>query len=135
MKKSYDNFNKCFVLLFIFLIYFSFLFIFLFNKKLIIFKVFNGVVFDSNNVLLVLNDKELKIFNKNKKLYINNKSYVFNISKIDNDVLERNGDKYNNVFIEINLSNMYKVGDVLSLTIMNDRKCLFKIFNVIWDGD
>ena len=42
---------------------------------------------------------------------------------------------YNNVFIEINLSNMYKVGDVLSLTIMNDRKCLFKIFNVIWDGD
>lgn len=134
MKKNYDNFNKCFILLFIFLIYFSFLFIFLFNKKLIIFKVFNGVVFD-NNVLLVLSDKELKIFNKNKKLYINNKSYVFNISKIDNDVLERNGDKYNNVFIEINLPNMYKVGDVLSLTIMNDRKCLFKIFNVIWDGD
>lgn len=134
MKKNYDNFNKCFILLFIFLIYFSFLFIFLFNKKLIIFKVFNGVVFD-NNVLLVLSDKELKIFNKNKKLYINNKSYVFNISKIDNDVLERNGDKYNNVFIEVNLPNMYKVGDVLSLTIMNDRKCLFKIFNVIWDGD
>lgn len=134
MKKNYDNFNKCFILLFIFLIYFSFLFIFLFNKKLIIFKVFNGVVFD-NNVLLVLSDKELKIFNKNKKLYINNKSYVFNISKIDNDVLERNGDKYNNVFIEVNLPNMYKVGDVLSLTIMNDRKCLFKIFDVIWDGD
>ena len=135
MKKNYDNFNKCFILLFIFLIYFSFLFIFLFNKKLIIYKVFSGVVFDSNNVLLVLNDDELKIFNKNKKLYINNKSYVFNISKIDNDVLERNGDKYNNVFIEINLPNMYKVGDVLSLTIMNDRKNLFRIFNVIWDGD
>lgn len=135
MKKNYDNFNKCFILLFIFLIYFSFLFIFLFNKKLIIFKVFNGVVFDNNNVLLVLSDKELKIFNKNKKLYINNKCYMFDISKIDNNVLERNGDKYNNVFIEVNLPNMYKVGDVLNLTIMNDRKNLFRIFNVIWDGD
>lgn len=135
MKKNYDNFNKCFILLFIFFVYFSFLFIFLFNKKLIIFKVFSGVVFDNNNVLLVLSDKELKIFNKNKKLYINNKSYVFNISKIDNDVLERNGDKYNNVFIEVNLPNMYKVGDVFNLTIMNDRKNLFRIFNVIWDGD
>lgn len=135
MKKKYDDYSKSYCLLFIFCIFLITIIIVLFSKKLIIYKVFDGVIFDKNNILLMLSDDELKIFNKNKKLFINNKSFKFNISKIISDVLERNGDKYNQVFIEVNLSNMYKVGDVLRITIMDDRKSLFKIFKVIWDGD
>lgn len=135
MKKKYDNFNKCFILLFIFIILFLLIIIFLFNNKLIIYKVFDGMIFDKNNILLVLNDDELKVFNKNKKLFIKNKSYMFSILKTSDNEIERNGDKYNQVFIEVSLPNMYKLGDVIGITIMDDRKRLFNIFNVIWDGD
>ena len=135
MKKKYDNFNKCFILLFMFIILFLLIIIFLFNNKLIIYKVFDGMIFDKNKILLVLSDDELKVFNKNKKLFIKNKSYMFSISKTSDNEIERNGEKYNQVFIEISLPNMYKVGDVIGITIMDDRKRLFNIFNVIWDGD
>lgn len=135
MKKKYDDYSKCYLLLFIYFIIFVFIIIFLFNKKLIMYKVFDGVIFNENNILLVINDDDLKLFNRNKKLFIKNKSYKFNISKIDSNVLERNGDKYNNVFIEINMSNMYKVGDMVRISVMEDKDRLFKIFKVVWDGD
>lgn len=135
MKKKYDDFSKSYYLLFIFFVLFVGMILFFWCHRLIIYKVYDGVLYEKDNILLILSDNELKLFNKNKRLFIKNKSCVFNISKIVDDSIERNGDKYNQVFIEVNLSNMYKVGDVVKITIMDDKKSLFRIFNVIWDGD
>ena len=125
MKKSYESFGKvlvgfsCFLIcVFITIIIFS-------NKKVVLYEVFNGVIFND----------EIKLFNKNKNLYIKNKKKKFEIIKIDKDVLEREGKKYNQVYIKVNISNMYKVNDVVNISIMNKNVSSLKIFNIIWEGD
>ena len=57
------------------------------------------------------------------------------IIKIDKDILEREGNKYNQVYIKINISNLYKVNDVVNISIMNKCVSSLKIFNIIWEGD
>jgi hypothetical protein len=92
-------------------------------------------MYESNCVLLVIPDDDMKCFNKNKVLFINNNKYEFNILKVDDLGMERNGDKYNNVFIEVSFFNMFEIGEVVNITIMDNRDFLFKIFNAIWDGE
>lgn len=135
MKKSYESFGKvlvgfsCFLIcVFITIIIFS-------NKKVVLYEVFNGVIFNENIVVLVLDNDEIKLFNKNKNLYIKNKKKKFEIIKIDKDILEREGKKYNQVYIKVNISNMYKVNDVVNISIMNKNVSSLKIFNIIWEGD
>ena len=135
MKKSYESFGKvlvgfsCFLIcVFITIIIFS-------NKKVVLYEVFNGVIFNKNIVVLVLDNDEIKLFNKNKNLYIKNKKKKFEIIKIDKDILEREGKKYNQVYIKVNISNMYKVNDVVNISIMNKNVSSLKIFNIIWEGD
>lgn len=135
MKKKYDNFGKVMFGFGFFIISFFVAFIIFINQKIILYEVFNGVVFNEDIVVLVLNDDEIKLFNKNRKLYIKNKKMKFEIIKIDKDVLEREGKKYNQVYIKVNISNMYKVNDVVNISIMNKNVSSLKIFNIIWEGD
>lgn len=135
MKKKYDNFGKVMFGFGFFIVSFFVAIIIFINQKIILYEVFNGVVFNEDIVVLVLNDDEIKLFNKNRKLYIKNKKMKFEIIKIDNDVLEREGKKYNQVYIKVNISNMYKVNDVVNISIMNKNVSSLKIFNIIWEGD
>ena len=135
MKKRYENYGK--VVFGFCLLLFSILVIviYLINKKIVIYKVFSGVVYNDNVLVLVLSDEELKLFNKNKRVFIENKSKNFKIKKIDVDILERDGEEYNQVFINIDISNMYKVNDVINISIMEKNVRSYKIFSIIWEGD
>lgn len=135
MKKNYDNFSKVLIVFFIFLMVVLTIIIFLINKKIVLYKVFNGVVYNEDIIVLVLSDSELKLFNKNKKIFIKNKKNSFEIIKIDKDVLEREGKKYNQVYIKTNISNMHKVNDVIDISIMEKSVSSLKIFSIIWEGD
>ena len=135
MKKSYESFGKVLVGFSCFLICFFITIIIFSNKKVVLYEVFNGVTFNKNIFVLVLDNDEIKLFNKNKNLYIKNKKKKFEIIKIDKDILEREGKKYNQVYIKVNISNMYKVNDVVNISIMNKNVSSLKIFNIIWEGD
>lgn len=108
---------------------------FLFNTKFNIYKKFSGVVYKEGVIELIVSDEELKLFYKNVDVFINDKKEKIKIRNINKDILERNGVSYNQVFLEVSFTNMYKVNDVIEISVLSSRDKLIKIFKVIWEGD
>lgn len=79
-----------------------------------------GVVFIYNNeyfVDLKLENNDFPIY-KNKKLYINNDLYKYEVIKIDN----------NSVILKINLNEEYKIdGNILNMVILDNRTTIMNI--------
>lgn len=120
------------IVLMIFILFFGW---FLFNKKICIYKRFSGVVYKENVIELLLNEKELKLFYKNTNMFIDDKLVKIKIRKVEKDVLKREGVYYNQVFLDIRTSDMYKVNDVIELSVMEKKISLINIFKIIWEGD
>ncbi len=135
MKKRYENDEVIIIFSFIFIICLIGVGFIVYNLKICSYKNFSGVVENNNLIELVLSDEELKLFNKNQSIYIKDKKIKFSISKVLEDILERDGSNFNQVYIEVNLSNMYKVNDVVDIAILVKKESLINIFKVIWEGD
>lgn len=135
MKKKYENYGCVVFSFLVFIIMIVFVLFFLGNKRIILFKSFSGVVFSDNCLVLILNDSQLKLFQKNKTIYIENKKKNFKIKKIEKNILERDGEKYNQVFFEVNFTDLYKVNDVLNVSVMEKNVRSLYIFRIIWGSD
>lgn len=135
MKKKYENYGCVVFSFLVFIIMIVFVLLFLGNKRIILFKSFSGVVFSDNCLVLILNDSQLKLFQKNKTIYIENKKKNFKIKKIEKNILERDGEKYNQVFFEVNFTDLYKVNDVLNVSVMEKNVRSLYIFRIIWGSD
>lgn len=135
MKKRYESFESIvlFSTLILFLIFISIFFIN--QKRLITYKIFSAVYYDKNIIALVVSNDELDLFFKNKKLFIDSKKISFEIDKIDKDILKRKGSIYSSIYIKTNISNMYKINDVIEVSIMDKKINTFNMFRIIWDGD
>ena len=135
VKKKYENYGCVVFSFLVFIIMIVFVLLFLGNKRIILFKSFSGVVFSDNCLVLILNDSQLKLFQKNKTIYIENKKKNFKIKKIEKNILERDGEKYNQVFFEVNFTDLYKVNDVLNVSVMEKNVRSLYIFRIIWGSD
>ena len=135
MMKRYESFESIvlFSTLILFLIFISIFFIN--QKRLITYKIFSAVYYDKNIIVLVVSNDELDLFFKNKKLFIDSKKISFEIDKIDKDILKRKGSIYSSIYIKTNISNMYKINDVIEVSIMDKKINTFNMFRIIWDGD
>lgn len=135
MKKRYESFESIvlFSTLILVLIFISIFFIN--QKRLITYKIFSAVYYDKNIIVLVVSNDELDLFFKNKKLFIDSKKISFEIDKIDKDILKRKGSIYSSIYIKTNISNMYKINDVIEVSIMDKKINTFNMFRIIWDGD
>ena len=135
MKKRYESFESIvlFSTLILVLIFISIFFIN--QKRLITYKIFSAVYYDKNIIVLVVSNDELDLFFKNKKLFIDSKKISFEIDKIDKDILKRMGSIYSSIYIKTNISNMYKINDVIEVSIMDKKINTFNMFRIIWDGD
>ena len=134
LKKRYEDFKVILFFFFILLTIIFLFFVFIFNSKISIYKIFSGVVFDDECILFVLNDKELKLFQKNKVLFIESEEIRFDILKIESDIVYKEDIKYHQVYIKVDISDMYKVGDVLGVSIKEKRVKSYEIFKIIWKG-
>ena len=85
-----------------------------------IYKPFYGKVNITNNktfIVLNLNDSDFP-FNKNNKLYIKNKEYIYKVVSI----------KDNLILIDINLDDNLKIQDnIITMNILKNRTTLFEI--------
>lgn len=135
MKKSYEYFSKVKILIILFFIAVFFTGIFMVNKKIVIYKVFDSVLFDKDLLVLVLNDDELKLFQKNNNLYINNEKKSFKVEKIVANVLKRRNKNYSQIFIKVNLNNLLKVNDVVNISIIDKSVRSYEMFKIIWEGE
>lgn len=132
MKKHYENYR---MINFVFCILLVMIFIFIvivYNSKISIYKIFSGVVLNDNIILLVLRDDEVKLFQKNKVVFIDNEKIKFNVEKIDEEVDK--GKKYYQIYIETSISNLYKIGDILNISIKEKRIRSYEIFKIVWKG-
>ena len=132
--RNYEKRSFILILILILLI-----FIFLFCCLFMFYKIpkyclINGVVFKDNVVEVMVVDEELKLFYKNKYIYINNKKYSYDISNIVLDVLTQDGKKYNLIYIDCDLKNE-KENDIVKITIKKENIKLFKIFETIWESE
>ena len=135
MKKRYESFESIvlFSTLILVLIFISIFFIN--QKRLITYKIFSAVYYDKNIIVLLVSNDEFYLFFKNKKLFIDSKKISFEIDKIDKDILKRKGSIYSSIYIKTNISNMYKINDVIEVSIMDKKINTFNMFRIIWDGD
>ena len=135
MKRQYEKNELLFFSSIIFIIVVILFLVFLINKRVVLYRQFNGIVSKENILEFILTDEELKLFYKNKIIYIDNKKYKFKIARFENDVVEREGKKYNYVYIKTNISNLLKVNDVVKISIMEKSIKSINIFKIIWGGD
>lgn len=135
MKKNYEKKDGFIIICIVFLIVQSLIMIFLFNRRVVIYEKFSGIVSKRNLVLFLLNDDELDLFFKNKVFYVDNRKKKFNIKKVENDVLKKDGVFYNQVFVEVNIPNMYGVNDAIDFSIAEKSVKSIEIFKIIWEGD
>lgn len=133
MKQKYENKDliliSCIIL---FLLEVIFIY-YVFDRKLVIYKRYSGVVMNDNYVVLILNQDELELFYKNKGIYIRDKKSDFSIEKVDEKFLKRGGIYYNQVFLNVSISNMFKIGDVVDITIRERSVKSINIFKLIWE--
>lgn len=133
MKKRYESYGKLLLVFTLFLIVLGGTCILFTYKKLVLYEVFKGVVFNDDVLVLVLNDKELKLFQKNSVLFIDNEKLKFKLKKVQKNMLERDGEKYSQVFVEVDISNMYKLNDVVDVSIMKENVMIYEMFKIIWE--
>lgn len=135
MKKKYEKNDLLFFSSFLFIGLIFLFIIFLLNIKIVLYKQFDGIVSTNNILEFILTDQELQLFYKNNSFYIDSKRYKFKIIKILDNVVEREGKKYNYVYIETNIPSVLKVNDVVRISIMKKSVKSISIFKIIWGGD
>ena len=98
MKKNYEKKDGFIIICIVFLIVQSLIMMFLFNRRVVIYEKFSGIVSKRNLVLFLLNDDELDLFFKNKVFYVDKRNKKFNIKQVENDVLTKDGLKSIEIF-------------------------------------
>lgn len=133
MKKKYEKNELILFFSIMFFILIIIVFIFLWYKKISVYKIFSGVVYKDNVLEVIVSEDDLKLFYKNKVIYIEDKSYKLDILKVNKNILKREGMKYSSVFINIEFTDMYKLNDVIMLSIRDKGVRLIEIFKIIWE--
>lgn len=133
MKKKYEKNELILFFSIMFFILIIIVFIFLWYKKISVYKIFSGVVYKDNVLEVIVSEDDLKLFYKNKVIYIEDKSYKLDILKVNKNILKREEMKYSSVFINIEFTDMYKLNDVIMLSIRDKGVRLIEIFKIIWE--
>lgn len=133
MKKKYEKNELILFFSIMFFILIIIVFIFLWYKKISVYKIFSGVVYKDNVLEVIVSEDDLKLFYKNKVIYIEDKSYKLDILKVNKNILKREVMKYSSVFINIEFTDMYKLNDVIMLSIRDKGVRLIEIFKIIWE--
>ena len=133
MKKKYEKNELILFFSIMFFILIIIVFIFLWYKKISVYKIFSGVVYKDNVLEVIVSEDDLKLFFKNNVIYIEDKSYKLDILKVNKNILKREEMKYSSVFINIEFTDMYKLNDVIMLSIRDKGVRLIEIFKIIWE--
>lgn len=131
MNDSYKKVKLLYLIgSFILIILFSCIVI-LFNKKIIKYRVFDGIVFSDSLVVLMVDSNDLDLFYTNSYVFINNKKIKFELYKVDKDILKRDNKYYSEIYLKMDF-NKYKENDVLKISILDEKIYSYKLFDVIW---
>ena len=132
MKKKYEKqevlFISIFILFITYIIFINILFTKTYNKYILI-----NANIESNEIInMYISNKELKYLKANHYIYIKNKKYKRKIEEVNRNILKQNNKTYHEVKIKVNLNEKYKVGDSITIRVIEKKEKLYKIFKSCW---
>ncbi len=132
MKKRYEKnqalFTSIFLLIISYIIFIDIIFTNTYNKYILI----NASVLNDKVIDTFITNKELKYLKANHYVYINDKKYKRKIEEVNRNILKQNNKFYHEVKVKIDLDKKYKVGDSITIRVMEKKEKLYKIFKSCW---
>lgn len=102
-------------------------------KRINNYQVLSGRIRKKNIVEVMIDTKHINILYQNNSVYINDKKTKFSIVEVSRDILKQSNTKYSLVLIEVKVDGIEN--DFVTLTFLDKKINLWKIFNVIWKGE
>ena len=102
-------------------------------KRINNYQVLSGRIRKKNIVEVMIDTKHINILYQNNSVYINDKKTKFSIVEVSRDILRQSNTKYSLVLIEVKVDGIEN--DFVTLTFLDKKINLWKIFNVIWKGE
>ena len=127
MKNKYEVFSINTIFIIVILIIEILFILSMFNINIKKYKVFDGVVLKDNLIEIVVNSKDLTLFDNNKFIYYDNKKIKFEKIEVIRDITEG----YHLLKIECDTKKKH-VNDVYRFTIFSKKINILRMFEVIW---
>ncbi len=83
----------------------------------------------NDEIKLIVGDKELKIIEKNKYIYLNSKKYPLEIVSITRNIYKNNNKYYNELILKI---KDVKLNNNPSISILSNKKSYITMFKSCW---
>ena len=135
MLKNYEKhiflLSSC--LLFILLV--ILFFIYTMQTKIYFYSKFIGTVWSKDFIEVVVTEEQLKTLYQNRFLYFDNQKKSFQVKSVIREVMVRKDQKYHDVYLACSLGEDVKEKDMVEFVLKKEKRGLFEIFRVIWDGD
>lgn len=131
------NYEERGVILFFIIILFISIFVFScfsYFYKIPNYCLVQGIVFRDNLLEILVLEDDMNLIYDNGFVYVNDKKIKYKINSILSNVLVKDKEKYNLVYIECLLDNE-KERDVVDLVFIKNRIRLVEIFKLIFKGD
>ena len=105
------------------------------KTRLYFYCKFTGTVWAKDLIEVILTEEELEILYQNQYLYFEDQKKSFQVKSVTREVMIRKGKKYHDVYLICSLGENVKEKDMIEFALKKDKRGLFEIFRVIWDGD
>lgn len=102
-------------------------------KRINDYQVLSGRIRKKDIVEVMINTKYINLLYQNNSVYIEDEKTNFSIVEVSRDILRQNSTKYSLVLIEVKVDGIEN--DFVTLTFLDKKMNLWKIFNVIWKGE
>lgn len=132
MKKIYEKDQLLIFTTFFFIILEIFSLIHFCFKNFRTFEMIQGVVVSDGYFKSYVDSDTIKRIASVKKVYIDNKKYLYKITNVERKVLKKNNKWYHEILVRCKIPRKYLEGDVVSITYEGNKKKLYYIFNSCW---
>lgn len=134
MKKKYEKVDNLIIISWLFLFIVLVIGWIILKEKIYSYKKYSGVLYTDEILEVILSKDDTKLLQRNKEVYILNKKYNIKVSRVEEDILKRDGKKLNQVFLDFS-KDLGTTGDVVEFTVIKRRIKGINVFKIIWEGD
>lgn len=131
MKKNYER-NQLVISISFFFIILCFLFlVYIFTYRYRSYQVLDSILISENYIKLMITSKDLKMLRRSQFVLIDNQKLKMEIISIEKNILKTKG-YYHDILLRVKTPKKYQDGDLIKITIYDQKKRMFHIFKSCW---
>lgn len=125
--KTYQKNQLLISISFIFFLIFIYVVFLAFQLNYKRYQLITGIVVSQDNIIVVVNNKELKYLTSTKNVYLDGNKKKIKIIRIVRNIVKKNKLNYNEVTIKIKIAKKYKYNDTLEFSVYKDKKSIINL--------